>query len=80
MCQINNDTKSIQHYHNPANDKNPILLDAGNPSIGFTSLKFSTSDGLVIFSVTRNSSLLHIDNYFNVSNVCLIMSMLPKDF
>ena len=60
----------MNHYYNPniETGAQSLVLDANNPTVGFSKTSISISDDVLTCRVTRKNSMAHIDNYFDVSN------------
>ena len=73
VCQVNNDnTVSLLHYYN--NGKSPSLLLSTNPTVGFTNIKTSYTNGVATCSFTREVKLSNITNYFDLNKSFYILT------
>ncbi len=75
VCQVNNNnTVSLLHYYNKG--KHPSLLLSSNPTVGFTNIKTSYTNGVATCSFTRERKLSNIANYFDLNKSYYILTAL----
>jgi hypothetical protein len=67
MCQINGETRVVQHYYNPENDENRAPVLFSNPTVGFSNSQVSINNGLMTCTFTRQMSMPGTDKYFEIS-------------
>ena len=64
MCQINGDTRVVQHYYNSDRSAPEFM---SNPTLGFSNSQVSINNNVMTCSFTRQMSMPGTDNYFDIS-------------
>ncbi|CAF0731342.1 unnamed protein product [Brachionus calyciflorus] len=67
LCKILNGKATIEHYVNLGKQA-PTLLDQNQPSLGFSNMSASISDGLLKCTFSRLITYPKVANYFDLNN------------
>ena len=68
MCKVNGASNMVEHYYNYNQGKSSSLVDADNPSAGFSNIKVSLNNGVLNCSFTRVKKAQTINNFFDLNN------------
>jgi hypothetical protein len=72
LCKISGNTRTIEHYFNNPTLL-PTLLDKNNPSLGFSNIKVSLSNGVLNCSFTRVRKMPSVNNFFDLNGQFYIL-------
>ena len=73
VCQVNADgSLSLKHYYNKGHSSN--LLLSSNPTVGFSSIVTSYSNGNITCSFVRANSMSSVANYFDLNSQYFLLT------
>ncbi len=73
LCQVNSDGR-VSLYHNYNLHGNSLLLLSTNPTVGFSDIVTTYTNGVASCSFTRINYMSNVPNYFDINNQYYILT------
>ncbi len=73
VCQVNSDGSLIlRHYYNKVHSPNFLL--SSNPTVGFSNIATSYSNGVIVCSFVRANTMPGVTNYYDQNSQYYILT------